>query len=113
MGRSQVHLMILSMVMLVFCICLYPIYSYANSDTVGFLAGGLTLDDDSFNGITVSGLRKLQKERHLNVVVCTSGEGRKDVLEKLNSLLLKGCGIIVINSAANHDLIFGVYKETS
>ncbi|WP_027721304.1 BMP family lipoprotein [Maridesulfovibrio zosterae] len=111
MGRYQVNLMILSKVMLVFCICLYPVYSHANSDTVGFLVGGLTLDDDSFNGITISGLRRLQNERHLNVVVCTTGEERKDVPEKINSLLLKGCGIIVINSSANHDLILEFIKK--
>ncbi|CCO23686.1 BMP family lipoprotein [Maridesulfovibrio hydrothermalis] len=91
--------------------CVAPEACFAKSFTVGFMASGTALDDDSFNGMTVAGLRKLQKEHDLKVEVHEGGFSSETILEGLNHLVERNSDIIVINTSTNYDVVLTFIKK--
>ncbi|WP_432738211.1 BMP family lipoprotein [Maridesulfovibrio sp. FT414] len=71
------------------------------------MASGSALDDDSFNGMTVSGLRRLQQKFDLHIEVRAGGFAFADQAKQLQSLLDSNAHVIVINSSKNIDEILG------
>ncbi len=86
-------------------VCLFSVHVFAAQLTVGFVAGGEALDDDTFNGMTISGLRQLQKEYDLKVEVSSGGFGFEDIRKGLESVIKRNSDVIIINSSTNIDEI--------
>lgn len=92
-------------------ICIFSAYAEATPLTVGFVASGAALDDDSFNGMTISGLRKLQKKHNLKIEVSSGGFGYENIRKGLDSVIKRHSDVIVINSSTNHDEIIEFTQE--
>ncbi len=82
-----------------------PLRCLAESSVVGFIASGSAVDDDSFNGMTVSGLRKLQRRFDLKIEVRSGGYSYDTFEKQVQDLVAGNAKIIVINSSNNHERI--------
>ncbi|WP_320174551.1 BMP family ABC transporter substrate-binding protein [Maridesulfovibrio sp.] len=65
---------------------------------IGFVASGDTINDNSFNEMVAAGLRRLQKERHVELVVRRGGFTVDSVTEAVESAISEGAEIVVVNS---------------
>ncbi|SDL47412.1 basic membrane protein A [Maridesulfovibrio ferrireducens] len=86
---------------------------FADSVVIGFITDGSALDDDSFNCMTVVGLRRLQSDYDVKVQVRCGGFTAQSFAKGLNSLLDKEIKIIVINASTHRDLIVAAVKTHS
>lgn len=72
---------------------------HAQNVKIGFVTSGGTINDSSFNSMVVSGLRRLQNEKHVEIVVRRGGFTFDSVRKAIYSTLEENVSIVVINSA--------------
>ncbi|SMF15745.1 BMP family lipoprotein [Desulfovibrio gilichinskyi] len=109
-AKKNCFLMIIVFVTALLCSSLSAV-CFANSTVVGFITDGSNLDDDSFNSITLVGLRMLQKDYGIEKEIRCGGFTAESFLNELNSLLAKKIKIIVVNTTIHRDLIAGAIKD--
>ncbi len=66
---------------------------------IGFVTAGNAVNDNSFNGMTIAGLRRLQRDFQVEVLVRSGGYVVESVRQAILSLLKENVRIIVTNSA--------------
>lgn len=102
-------------VSLVFILCLtfllQPAFCDAEPVIVGFIANGFALDDDSFNGMTIAGLRRLQNKYDLKIKARSGGSSYENFEKQMQLLLDGGVRILVVNSSTNHAKILKFFSR--
>ncbi|WP_320171005.1 BMP family ABC transporter substrate-binding protein [Maridesulfovibrio sp.] len=103
MKKTVSHLA-LAVILLAFGLaCACPSPCFAHKFVVGFVASGSAIDDDSFNSMTVAGLRKLEKNNHVRIEVRQGGFSLEEHKKQIKSLLDCGAQVIVINFSSDLD----------
>ncbi|TIH15673.1 BMP family ABC transporter substrate-binding protein [Marinifilum sp. JC120] len=73
---------------------------HAKEVKIGFVASGDTVNDSSFNEMAIAGLRRLQKEQQVEIIVRKGGFCPESVRGAIDSLLKEDVSIVVVNSAS-------------
>ncbi|MFW5499737.1 MULTISPECIES: BMP family lipoprotein [unclassified Maridesulfovibrio] len=98
MSRAKVYIgMVLFLFIFISCFGNSSICC-AETIKIGFVASGDTINDNSFNEMVACGLRRLQKDRHVELVVLRGGFTLESVTHAVKSTIGEGAGIVVVNS---------------
>ena len=73
------------------------VFCHAEQVKIGFVHSGEIINDSSFNEMAVAGLRKLQKEQPVEILVRRGGFTAEATSAAIESLLSEGVSIIVVN----------------
>ncbi|WP_320006078.1 BMP family lipoprotein [Maridesulfovibrio sp.] len=81
----------------VLCLIYGSAICHAKDVKVGFIYSGDTINDNSFNEMVATGLRKLQKEQHVRVLPRRGGFSMEETVGAIESLLAEGVRVILVN----------------
>ena len=112
MNKAKKNCFLMTMIFAAILLCSsFSAVCFANSTVVGFITDGSTLDDDSFNSITIVGLRRLQKDYGIEKEICCGGFTAETFSNELNSLLAKKVNIVVVNTTIHRDILVAAIKD--